>query len=201
MPTPIQLSLKDVAVRAPAGRLLELKRRFRRRHVVRLAEFLDRSVLAYLDRRLTRASFREHRTEGYEWRQVPVDRSLDAVFCLLLGDKRLFDFVSSMTGRPVKRVTGSLFRSLPGRHFLEWHRDFNSGEHVAALTVNLSPRPFQGGRLQIKRVGASRLHSQLAYRRRGEALLMATDRGLIHRSSPLRGRNPKLIFTCFFHRR
>lgn len=201
MPAPIQLSLNAVTAGAAPRRLAALRKRFRGRHVVRLPGFLSAELLARLQKHLARATYRESRN-AYGLRETASEAGLVALLPMLLSDSRLFRFIEEVTGcPPIGRVTGNVFRSWPGKHFLDWHSDLDLGDRVAAMTVNLSPRPFRGGTLQVKRRKDRGALAQERYRGAGEAMLMRIDPYVLHRSTRVRGKNPKLIFACFFYAR
>jgi hypothetical protein len=204
--SPVRIAAGGISTLASGRRLEALKRRFERRWLLRLPGLLEPALLAAVSRDLAASSFRENRGKGlraeaHDFREIPRDRALGARLLFLLNDPRLFGFVEEVAGcAPIGSISGGLYRSSPGRHYLAWHGDYHDGDVVAAMAINLSPAPFAGGRLRIKRRGAGRIHHAVSYRRPGEAVLIAVGPDLLHSSAALRGNKPKVVFSCLFHR-
>jgi hypothetical protein len=88
---------------------------------------------------------------------------------------------------------------VPGAgHVSPWHDDAIQGR-IAAFTVNLSPRPFEGARLQVKRVADDQLITEIGDLEFGDAVLIEISRDYQHRNSPLEGSTPKTSFAGFFY--
>lgn len=203
MAAPIQITLKGVEHRASEAREAALRARLARRGVVRLPGFLAPDALAYVQQRLAGAYTES--PHQYGTREVPVDGAALGVLALVMRDPRLFAFVERVTGcGPIGRITGGVYRSLPLKHELTWHGDQDVDargrpRRVAAMTVNLSPKPFRGGALMVKRTDSPRVIAVERYKRAGEAMLMDIDDGLRHRATKVLGSEPKTIFACFFY--
>ena len=115
------------------------------------------------------------------------------------NDPRLFAAVDRITGSgPFGSVWGRLFRMLPGpEHWGVWHDDA-VGDRRAALSLNLSTEPYEGGILEIRDVASGDIVAEVRPGRLGDAILFRIAKGLEHRVTPLAGRYPKTTFVGFF---
>lgn len=126
--------------------------------------------------------------------------ALSAFLLFKVCDPEMFRLVESLTNRgPVANFSGRTYRMIPGaRHISPWHDDAVQGRR-AALTINLSPEPFEGAKLQIKRVVDDEIVTELGDLRFGDAVLIAVSRDYQHRNSPLLGTKPKTSYAGFFY--
>lgn len=177
-----------------------LCRRFRKRHWVRLPNFLEPYLLEMVSGRLVGARFRDYQPSSNHRRQVLVDSDLDRLLMLLLNDGNLFDFVRSIAepSLPIRCFTGRIFRQPPGGNYhLSWHPDTTDGKLVS-LTVNLSPAPYQGGLLEIKDVSRGAILAEIDNTGFGDAILFRASEDQVHRSTIVEGEHSKLTFSGWF---
>lgn len=108
--------------------------------------------------------------------------------------------MGAATGRgPVGSFRGRTYRVLSeAGHVSPWHDDAVQ-DRIAALTINLSPEPFEGARLQVKDVASDEIATEIDDLEFGDAVLIQISRAYQHRNSPLTGTAPKTSYAGFFY--
>ncbi len=178
-----------------------LRAEFAARHCVHLRGLLGRDILGSLLDRLERATFVERRHEGIDsnlelWMPDP---GLTGVLHVLVSSRVLLDLVEAVSGSPrLGSFQGRVYRVSPARgHHDAWHSDMIDGRLVA-MSVNLSPEPFEGGVLQIRERDSHRLVHEVANTGPGDAIVFRLSHALQHRITEVEGRASKTAFAGWF---
>ena len=180
-----------------------LRSEFRQRHIVRLAGFIDPSLLDDFHRRLRRAAFISRVEDGVEIEHTLADATLEALLILPLNDPQLLTAIEAITGcGHIGCFTGRIFRREAAErgHYYPWHSDA-SHDRVVGLSVNLGREPHDGGILQMRRVGASTLLAEASNVTAGDALLFRIDEDIEHHVTPVVGRTGRTVLAGWFRRR
>ena len=138
------------------------QREFAHRHCVLFKDFVEESFLSRIHRLLETSRYHEHHyyvglnqegSEVFSNEQTMVDdEPLVSALMLLLNQSRIFEAIAEFTGskREIRAFNGRCYRHCPnGGHFCQWHDDRKPGR-LYGLSINLSPRPVQGGAFQIR---------------------------------------------------
>ena len=201
----IRIGRAGAAGSVTPAELSRLRSRFARRNFLRLAGFVEPDLLALIQQKLRRDEFRDSRDkDGIEIRQTPRDPAAGLFLGMLFSDRRLFAFLEAVTGdRSIGSLTGGIFRMVPGAsHHVGWHKDLApGGRRAAGMTVNLGPKPIQGGLLQFRAAPDRRRIGEVRYKRAGDAVLFRLREDLEHRSTDVEGSEPKTIYACWFQRK
>jgi hypothetical protein len=171
------------------------------RHAVVLRSFLEPDEREWVRRQLDEASFHPHTIEATGKTELLMQpNAISALLLLKLCDPKMFDLVEAVTGcGPIGDFRGRTYRMVPGAgHFSPWHDDAVQ-DRLAALTINLSPQPFDGARLQIKDAADDPLLTEIVDLDFGDAVLIQISRAYQHRNSPLLGTAPKTSYAGFFY--
>jgi hypothetical protein len=185
-----------------AGRDIgSLREELAQRHAVVLRGFLDEEERDWVVRQLEGASFNQHTiaaTGKIELLMEP--NSLSAFLLFKLCNPEMFALVEALTGcEPAGTFSGRTYRMLPGAgHVSPWHDDAVQGR-LAAFTINLSPHPFEGAKLQVKDAESDELLTEIDDLEFGDAVLIQVSRAYQHRNSPLLGTVPKTSYAGFFY--
>jgi len=170
-------------------------------HCIRLPGLLVPDLLAVLLERIERARFEERIHEGIGSNRElwMTDATLAGIFHVLSNARLLYELVEAVSGcGPVGSFSGRLYRVVPGcGHHDAWHDDMVDGRLVA-MSLNLSPEPFQGGVLQIRERATRRIIHQVANTGSGDAIVFRLSHGLQHRITEIQGRAPKTAFAGWF---
>jgi hypothetical protein len=178
-----------------------LRAEFARRHCVRLPSLLEPDLADRLAGRLDEATFVEHVHPGIGSNRelcLRADPTV-AVLQLLLSGDAVVRAVEAITGcAPIGSLTGRVYRmSGPRGHHDAWHDDV-ADHRLVGLTVNLSPRPYRGGDLQIRDRASRRVLCEMAPRGLGDALVFRLRVDLQHRVTDVEGEVPRTAFAGWF---
>jgi 2OG-Fe(II) oxygenase superfamily len=194
---PAYSSLEYTGVRAEA--IAELRAAFEREHHVVLPRVLDGRLLEDVTRGIEDAGWEETVHPG-----IKVELGLPpcpawALLFFLANDVRLFEFVRAVTGCPrIGSFAGRVYRMDPGpEHRDGWHDDMVRGRLVA-MSVNLSPEPYEGGVLELRDKESKRVHARVANTGLGDALLFRLAPHLEHRVTGVEGASRKVAFAGWF---
>jgi len=151
----VQLHRAGFEISASDAEIEDLSLQFQKKHAIRLDEFLDPGLLAFVQKAVETADFvpREH---GSIKRELCMTRDSLAYHMLMLlaNNSQLLAFVQRITGSPtLASYVGRIYRFPPGpEYFDRWHDDLGDGRQVA-MSVNLSPEVYEGGLLEIREDG------------------------------------------------
>jgi hypothetical protein len=171
------------------------------RHAVVLRGFLDVEERDWIRRHLDEASFRPHTIEATGKTELLMEpNAISALLLFKVCDPETFELVQAVAGcAPIGSFKGRTYRMVPrAGHFSPWHDDAVQGR-LAAFTINLSPEPFDGARLQIKSAVDDELVTEIGDLEFGDAVLIQISRAYQHRNSPLLGTTPKTSYAGFFY--
>lgn len=179
-----------------------LRRELELRHAAVLRGFLSGAEREWVARRLADAEFEEQTIEATGKTELLMrPNTLSAFLLFKMCDPELFAVVDAVTGGgPAGFFRGRTYRMLPGVHFSPWHTDVGQSR-IAAFTVNLSPQPFEGAHLQIRRAASDEILAEVDDLEFGDAVLIQISPDLAHRNSPLLGAVPKTSHAGFFYPR
>lgn len=194
----IQLQRAGVKVTASEAELAGLAQTFVRKQAVSLEGFVEPSLLARVQQAVAAAEFipRTHGTIGTEL-CMPGDNIAVHMLHVATNRPALFELIERISGcPPVGYYDGRIYRLPPSPEFSDsWHDDVLEGRQVA-LSINLSPEPYEGGIFEL-REGANMLF-RAANTVPGDALLFRVRAGLKHRVTAVTGTCAKTAFAGWF---
>ena len=159
--------------------------RFAAQHWVRLPRLFDDSLLARFEASIAGAQFAEtaHASIAASSRDLRVIGTVASeLLVLLCNDPIVLHAVEDITGcEPLTRFNGSIYRMLPDSgHQQTWHDDLIDGRRVT-LSVNVGPRSYRGGVLEIRERATRRPIARVPNPSRGDGVLFKLDPTLEHR--------------------
>jgi 2OG-Fe(II) oxygenase superfamily/Coenzyme PQQ synthesis protein D (PqqD) len=172
---------------------------YEREHAILLPRFLAPRLLAVIREQIDRGRFRRVIHKGFGSDEFLPRHNATAALIFLLDDPRVFAEIRRLTGcGPLRSVSASIRRAIAGKgKSLSWHND-NAESRRAAITINLSPRPYRGGLLEIRRKRDGSIVKQIANVGPGDAVLFRVSVALEHRNTEVIGPNPKTAFSGWF---
>jgi hypothetical protein len=85
----------------------------------------------------------------------------------------------------------------PHGHADDWHNDAMAGRLIA-MSLNLSPRGFNGGVFEMRERKSRRMLAEIANTGLGDAILFRLSRDFEHRVSAVETGEPKTAFAGWF---
>ena len=139
-----------------------------------------------------------HRAE-VEIRQTSWARAHRA-FELLLNQLRLFRAIAELTGseKEIRLFRGRCCKRLPNDAPIDnWHDD-GIPEMLYGLSINLSPKPVEGGAFHLRRKKTGEILRTVPSGRFGDAHLFRIHRSLEHKVSLVQGTEPRCTYAGWF---
>jgi hypothetical protein len=204
MREPIQITRSGAVANATPDALQELQRHFAKSHCILLPSLIDPGILEIVLERISKGQFATHQYKhvGTESR-LPDDSSVSTLDFLMNVPAflKLMERVTSCA--PIALFSGRIYRMAPdeGHHF-DWHADMETGDpRLLALSLNLSPEPFEGGELEMRETETKRVIHRVRNTGLGDAIVFRVAAFLEHRVAPVRGTVPKTAYTGWFRPR
>lgn len=196
----LQLTQNQTVSSLTPARIKELKARFDRRHYLRLPNFLNAKLLNYALKEIKKARFFKVKFKNNVGEELSMKANIpDSMFLFLLNDPVILKNLELITGcRPLRGYIGRLYRFVPNQgHFDHWHQDLMNRRKLA-LSINLSPKSYRGGNLQMRLKKSKKIFARVKNTRPGDALLFRLDKTLEHHVTQVTGRNPKTAYAGWF---
>ena len=162
---------------------------------------VEPGALDWLAREVERGTFYEREHEGIATEScLKPNRAFDLLH-FLVNNRRVFDFVEAVTGcERIGSFNGRIFRLAAGLgHYDSWHDDID-GNRLVALSLNLSPQPYRGGILQLRRKEDEASRLDIPNPRFGDAVLFCLSDELEHRVTNVEGPVPRTTFAGWFRK-
>ena len=201
----IQLTAGGPRIVKDAGWVAQ-QREFAHRHCVVFKDFVEESILRRVPRMLetSRYHVREHVDEdGAVFdRELTMqhDQPLARAFELLLNQLRLFRAIAELTGseKEIRFFQGRCCKRLPNDAPIDnWHDD-SIPEKLYGLSINLSPKPVEGGAFHLRRRKTGEILRTVPSGRFGDAHLFRIHRSLEHKVSLVQGTEPRCTYAGWF---
>jgi hypothetical protein len=196
----IVLARSGVARRPTAADLETLRRSWHAQQYVRLPQFLDRELLAFVRGFVNERRFAEftHPASGHEQRLE--DNPAIALLDFLMNDRRVMDAVEQITSTPqLGMFHGRIYQLTPGTdEGHDWHADHTSGREIG-VSINLTDRPFEGGVLQLRWTATGAPISEYANVGAGDCVLFRLADEIEHRVLPVTGTVPRVAYAGWFY--
>jgi hypothetical protein len=179
-----------------------MRRIFTEQHGLRLPQFLDPDLLAYVHQSIRVASFYERDHEDIARESCMCDNPMLAMMCLFMNDTQLFDVIRAITGCAAITYFNGRIYAFAGNanHFDQWHSDTVHDRRLG-ISINVSEGAFEGGLFELRRAGAEAAHWSIANTGPGDAILFRIDDDLLHRVTPVVGTVPRVAYAGWFQGR
>ena len=201
----IQLTAGGPRIVKDAGWVAQ-QREFAHRHCVVFKDFVEESILRRVPRMLETSRYHVHEhvdEDGAVFdRELKMqdDQPLARAFELLLNQLRLFRAIAELTGseKDIRLFQGRCCKRLPNdAPFDNWHDD-GIPEKLYGLSINLSPKPVEGGAFHLRRKKTGEILRTVPSGRFGDAHLFRIHRSLEHKVSRVQGTEPRCTYAGWF---
>lgn len=153
----IQISQSGVSV-FDDEKIKDLRESFAEYHCVVLPQLFESSLLRRIIKQIESAQFYPNKHIDYNQQEFATDLSIGQdelalhQINLLLNNKKLFQVIEKITGcGAIGSFGGRIYRNQPNtNNQLEWHDDTDSKERLIGISINLSPKCYDGGVFQIR---------------------------------------------------
>ncbi|MFP5378663.1 MAG: 2OG-Fe(II) oxygenase [Vicinamibacteria bacterium] len=197
----LALTRTSLHLEATPARIDAWRRSFAAAHALVWPGLLDADLAAYVRRRLAVAPVVIRTEDAREIEHTIDDPLLLGAMQAILSDPALWRLVEAVTGCPaIDAFSGRVYRreARPGgAHYFPWHSDVTDGRLIG-LSVNLSDKPYDGGRLQIRDAASGRLLTDIATAAFGDAMIFRIDPALEHQVTPVAGATPRTALAGWF---
>ena len=166
----------------------------------RLPAVLEPRLLQYVHDGIDQGPWEPYFKEGFDSNEVLIPSAALRLLQFVTNWPTFLAVMSDIIGAsPLTWFGGRVYRMRPDAgHHDDWHSD-NIDGRLSAFSLNLSPRPYQGGLLQIRRRGANSPHVEIANTAAGDAILFDISDDLVHRVTDVQGTEPKIAFAGWFN--
>jgi hypothetical protein len=205
----IKFTNSGVEVTASPERLREASEEFEQRRLLYLPGLLAEGLADTVRVGIERDGFGEPDASGedsvyrgaYQGGKVGEDLRPGPVAEVIedrTNDRRLLDFVQTITGSPpLTRCIGRVFRLFPMDDDLPWHTDAEGGR-LADLIIDLSAVPHEGARFEMRDGRTQEIFNAVDEMAFGDAMLIRISPDIEHHYKAVTGSIPKVTFSGWF---
>lgn len=194
----IQVTSKGFSLKSPEGQIEEFHQEYLRQNHLKLPLVLGKDLENFVRKKLSTLEYENSDYEGLannldEDRGSALAKGLNFIF----KDRKFLSLVGQITGKKVVDFWGRVYRIKPPNRGFAWHSD-NRDSRVAALTVNLTNKSYEGGTLFLKNLDNNRQIYRLPNQDFGNAFLFGIGSNWHHKVSRVSGTQPKIAFSGWF---
>jgi hypothetical protein len=188
----------SVEVTAPTDEELRtLQGQFESQHCCYLPKLLGDDVLERVMPEIERAEFKDETARVLAAHSTMQPNRAGALMLFLVNDQRLFELVRKVTGcERIGHFAGRVYRMAPTAS-VPWHDDLVN-YRIIAMSINLSPGPFEGGTLQLRSAPSGELLHEAHHAEPGDAIIFRLADYLHHRVTRVEGSEPRIAFAGWF---
>jgi hypothetical protein len=181
------------------GRVEALQVELDRQPYIYLADFIEPSLLAVVERAVRAETFVDRTHAGIGKEQCLGAGIATSALQLLFNDPALLDVVGRIAGcEPIRCCDGRVYRMLAGAgHYDSWHSDAGK-DRAVGVSVNLSPTPYEGGTLEIRHAASTTVDYMVPRVSFGSAVMFRISPTLRHRVSAVDGSHPRTAYAGWF---
>lgn len=197
------------AVSGDEQRIKALSTQYQSENWVMLPQLLDAALLERVQGGISTGQFIDSpvnldsasEESAYSRQQLAKD-STGAILNFVLNSQELFEVIRSISACDhIGSFIGRVYRMQPGgEDYIPWHDDLWP-DRLVALSLNLSPKPYVGGALELRNAGEDRPFAEIANQAYGDAIVFRIDPGLQHRVTGVGGSEPRTSFAGWFRAR
>jgi hypothetical protein len=174
------IELRKDGVVADREDVERLSSQFEKTHWVLLRDLLDPELLSLALSYIEQGQWLENRVLGFYY-DLEVGPALQLLH-FMSNTPKFLETISEITGcNSLSWFDCRLWKMAPNLgHTDEWHSDATEGRLIA-MSLNLSPRGYQGGLLQIREAKSHRMLAEIANTGLGDAILFLVSKAFEHR--------------------
>lgn len=198
----IQITKSGTKLLGSKKDLKKLQEEFDKNHCIKLAQFLEPSLLKFIQNELNKNKFYEDKYKVGKVNAVgflPSDKTIVSLLHFLVNDSDLFQLIQGITDcSKVGCFTGRVYSKIPGLgQYDSWHDDL-SDNRMVSMSINLSKGIYSGGILQICDAASKKIIHEVANTGFGDGIIFRISPKLKHRVTKVEGDVTRTAFTGWF---
>lgn len=200
----VRLTRSGAVIAAGERQIDALGRAFRERKWIKLPGLICPDLLSELLRGVAQADYYLKKDGAIAVERCMRQNASLNLLQFLTDDPKLCAFIARISGAgPLAGFDGRIYRFDPGaRHYDSWHDDIHKRwDRRVAMSVNLSPLPYEGGRLEIREKKSKRMLGRVDNTTPGDAALFILGPDMEHRVLPVTGGGSRIAFAGWFFER
>lgn len=194
------IQLRKAGLVADREDVERLRSQFEKTHFFTLQGLLDPQLLSLVLSYIEQGQWRENVVSGsYSYSETVLDEAGAAINLLqfVINAPRFLEAISEITGcGSMTWFDGRIYR-MGDSHTDEWHNDAVE-DRLVAMSLNLSPRGFEGGLFEMRERKSGRMLVEIANTGLGDAILFRISKDLEHRVTDVQPGEPKTAFAGWF---
>ncbi len=197
----VQLTRTGATVQPAPGEVEALRQSFREHHCALFRGLIEPAVIDFVASRVSQSAFEQRQDTDIARESWLPPEACAGTLHFMVNHPDFLRLVQDVTGCPrIGHFGGRIYRfAAEEGHYDTWHSDLgHGGDRLLAMSLNLSPQPFEGGALQIRRAGTEEVLFEIANTGLGNAVIFRVDPGLEHRVCPVAGAFPRTAFAGWF---
>jgi 2-oxoglutarate-Fe(II)-dependent oxygenase superfamily protein len=195
----IQLTRTGVVFSGSESDLTALRSDFERNHYVILPKLFEPELLQMVLKRIASSRFVPFEHQGIGLEFCMDDRPTISLLNFIANIPAFLRLIEQITScGQIGEYSGRVYRMTSSDgHYDNWHDDSNDGR-LLTMSVNLTPQPFRGGALQMRRYGSEQMLHEIHNSGLGDALLFRISPEFEHRVQAVEGNVPKTALAGWF---
>jgi hypothetical protein len=175
-----------------------LQKQWQENRSIILPRLIEPGLLNLVRKAIERGEFFQKKHDGVDATELSLKRDATIVLLEMMTSDPIFtDVISEITGlKPIGNFHGRVYNISKSDHDA-WHQD-TAFDYMMAMSINLSPKPYKGGYLQLREVGSEKLLCDIQNTGPGDALIFDISENLEHQITPVTGVHPKIAFAGWF---
>ena len=194
------IQLKKTGLVADRNDVEALRVQFEKVHWVRLTSVLDPELLSLALSYIQQGRWLEQVVSGtYSYSEYVLENGAAGNLLRFVSNApRFLEIISEITGyKSLSWFESRIYKMAPNGHADDWHNDAVDGRLIA-MSLNLSPRGYQGGIFEMRERKSRRMLAEIANTGLGDAILFRVSRDFEHRVSAVEAGEPKIAFAGWF---
>ena len=176
----------------------ELARQFERSHVFRLLQLLPPELIRMVGPLLEYCLWMRSDHGDIATEEIPAEPLAAGILQFATNTPEFLELIRQAARcRQITRFSGRIYRMGPG-HFDSWHGDVGPGDRLVGMSINLSPRPYEGGVFRLRDETTGEMLYELPNISLGDAICFRISTRLKHMVTPVVGSEPKIAFAGWF---
>ena len=193
------IQIGKAGVTAHRADIERLRDEFSQTSCVQLRDLVEAPLLSFVLASIEKGTWESQERHGFDSNCVLAPGPAVELLHFIMNWPGFLRVAHEITGcGPFTWFGGLVYRLLPeAGHYDSWHSD-NTDGRLVAFSLNLSPRGYSGGLLQLRDRNSDTLLVDIANTGLGDALMFRISPNLLHQVTRVEGTEPKTAFAGWF---